>query len=65
MLIMEPRMSRVNSLKFKQKLTENEILTMRDQIRNEFDQIQLVLRQVSSYMLLVFRYLHILEAIRC
>jgi hypothetical protein len=58
MLIMEPRMSRVNSLKFKQKLTENEILTMRDQIRNEFDQIQLVLRQVSSYMLLVFRYTH-------
>jgi hypothetical protein len=51
MLIMEPRMSRVNSLKFKQKLTENEILTMRDQIRNEFDQIQLVLRQVYQFRL--------------
>ena len=55
MLIMEPRLSRVNSLKFKQKFTENEIEEMRNQIRNEFEQIQGVLRQVSSYMLLVFR----------
>ena len=55
MLIMEPRLSRINSLRFKEKLTEKDILVMRDQIRNEFDKIQIVLRQVSSYMLLVFR----------
>ena len=52
---MEPPMSRASGLRFKEKLTEKDIIVMRDQIRDEFDKIQIVLKQVSSYMLLVFR----------
>lgn len=56
MLTMEPPMSRAKGLKFKIKLTEEDISRMREQIRDNFDKIQIILKQVSSYMLLVFRY---------
>lgn len=57
MLTMEPPLTRMNSLTFKSVLTERDILEMRSKVRNEFDKIQLVLKQVSSNMLLVFRYI--------
>ena len=49
-------MSRTRGLKFKSKLEETEIELMREKIRTEFDRIQIILRQVPPYMLLVFRY---------
>lgn len=61
MLTMEPNfqeyMSKKNHLRFKEKLDEKEIEIMRDTLRKNFDKVQVILRQVSSYMLLVFRYL--------
>ena len=57
MLTMEPSLSRVSSLKFKRNLTENDIIKMRESIRDQFDKIHLILKQVNPYMLLVFRYL--------
>lgn len=44
-------------LRFKDKLSDEDILSMRETVRTNFDKIQIVLKQVSSYMLLVFRYL--------
>ena len=55
MLTMEPPLSRVGALTFKAKLEEKDILLMRDNVRKSFDKIQIILKQVSSYMLLVFR----------
>lgn len=56
MLMMEPAMSRIDGLKFKSKLTESDILKMRERVRNEFGRIHFILKTVSSYLLLVFRY---------
>lgn len=60
MLTMEPNfkeyMSNKKFLRFKDKLSENDILIMRDTVRTQFGKIQIILKQVSSYMLLVFRY---------
>ncbi len=56
MLMMEPAMSRMDGLKFKSKLTESDILKMRERVRNEFGRIHIILKTVSSYLLLVFRY---------
>ncbi len=57
---MEPNfkeyMSNKKFLRFKDKLSENDILIMRDTVRTQFGKIQIILKQVSSYMLLVFRY---------
>jgi hypothetical protein len=47
----------MKGLKFKSNFSEKEIEIMRDNIRKEFDRVQIILRQVSSYMLLVFRYI--------
>lgn len=64
MLTMEPNflknITNKKQLRFKDKLTEEDILLMRETVRNNFDKIQIVLKQVSSYMLLVFRYLFVL-----
>ena len=61
MLTMEPNfqeyMSQKNQFKFKEKLSEEEIESMRDTLRKNFDKVQVILQQVSSYMILVFRYL--------
>jgi hypothetical protein len=61
MLTMEPNfkeyMSNKKFLRFKDKLSENDILIMRDTVRTQFGKIQIILKQVSSYMLLVFRYI--------
>ena len=58
---MEPNfkeyMSNKKFLRFKDKLSENDILIMRDTVRTQFGKIQIILKQVSSYMLLVFRYI--------
>lgn len=60
MLTMEPNfqqyMSNKKMLTFKDKLSDQDILAMRETVRNNFDKIQIILKQVSSYMLLVFRY---------
>lgn len=60
MLTMEPNfqqyMSNKKMLTFKDKLNDQDILAMRETVRNNFDKIQIILKQVSSYMLLVFRY---------
>ena len=57
MLTMEPPLSRKQGgLFFKKKLTDHDILLMRQAIGNTFDKIQIILKQVPSYMLLVFRY---------
>ena len=53
--MMEPVESRVQGLHFRTKLSEKEISKMRLTIRDTFDKVQAVLRQVSSYMLLVLR----------
>ena len=52
---MEPNLSRTNGLSFKSKLSESEIIEMRDQVRKNFGQIQIILKQVPSYMLFVLR----------
>jgi hypothetical protein len=51
----EPPMSRAQGLTFKSKLDESEIILMREKIREDFDKIQIILKQLSPYMLLVFR----------
>jgi hypothetical protein len=61
MLTMEPNfmkhIANKKQLRFKDKLSDEDILSMRETVRTNFDKIQIVLKQVSSYMLLVFRYL--------
>jgi hypothetical protein len=60
MLMMEPMGSRANrGLSFKAQYTDEEIVKMRDELRNTFDKIQIILRQLSPYMLLVFRYFNL------
>lgn len=57
MLTMEPPMSRQGGgLFFKTKLTDEDIQKMREEIGGSFDKIQVILKQVPNYMLLVFRY---------
>ena len=51
----EPPMSRVQGLTFKSKIDESEIILMREKIREDLDKIQIILKQLSPYMLLVFR----------
>ena len=46
----------MKGLEFKSKFNEKEIEIMRDNIRKDFDRVQIILRKVSPYMLLVFRY---------
>lgn len=55
MLMMEPPMTRVKGLAFKSRLTEEDIYRMRAKIRNEFDKIQEVLKQLDRCMLLIMR----------
>ena len=55
MLTMEPELGKIG-LKFKAKLSEEDILAMRKDIAENFDKIQIILKQVPNYMLLVFRY---------
>ena len=55
MLTMEPELGTIG-LKFKAKLSEEDILAMRKDIAENFDKIQIILKQVPNYMLLVFRY---------
>ena len=55
MLTMEPPTSRSSGLQFKSQLSEDEISQMKKHIRDTFDKIQIILKQLSPYMLLVFR----------
>ena len=48
-------------LQFKSTITEDDMQQMRAEIRNTFDRVQVVLKQVSPYMLLVFRYNDVLN----
>lgn len=54
MLTMEPEFSQIG-LKFKAKLSQEDILAMREDIGKNFGKIQVILKQVPNYMLLVFR----------
>ena len=57
MLMMEPPLSRKNEgFSFKKKITREDILAMRKDIGANFDKIQIILKQIPNYMLLVFRY---------
>ncbi len=57
MLTMEPPLSRYkNGFKFKSKLTEQDILSLRESVGQNFDKIQIILKQIPNYMLLVLRY---------
>ena len=59
MLMMEPPLSRKNEgFSFKKKITREDILAMRKDINENFDKIQIILKQIPNYMLLVFRYLN-------
>lgn len=53
--MMEPPMTRVKGLRFKSRLTEEDIYRMRAKIRNEFDKIQVILKQLDRCMLLIMR----------
>lgn len=53
---MEPPMSRMSGLKFKRILNENDIIKMRETVRDQIERIQVILKQVNPYMLLVLRY---------
>jgi len=64
MLTMEPPLSRKQGgLFFKKKLTDHDILLMRQAIGNTFDKIQIILKQVPNYMLLIFRNLNTVRSI--
>lgn len=54
MLTMEPEFSQIG-FKFKAKLSEQDILAMREDVGNNFGKIQVILKQVPNFMLLVFR----------
>ena len=57
MLTMEPPLSRCKSgFKFKSKLTQQDILSLRESVGQNFDKIQIILKQLPNYMLLVLRY---------
>ena len=56
MLTMESPLSRLRGLRFKATVDTNDIKLIQDKLRNEFDRVQLVLKQVPTFMLLVFRY---------
>ncbi len=57
MLTMEPPLSRYNNgFIFKSKLTEEDILSLRESVGQNFDMIQIILKQLPNYMLLVLRY---------
>lgn len=58
---MEPPMSRLSGLKFKRNLDETDILKMRETVRDQIDRIQVILKQVNPYMLLVLRYCNCLS----
>lgn len=53
--MMEPPLSRVKGLRFKLKLTDQDIYSMREKVRNEFDKIQIILKQLNRCMLLILR----------
>jgi hypothetical protein len=55
MLTMEPPMSRLTGYNFKSKLTKEDIFEMRLQIRDNFDKIQIILKQIPSNFLLILR----------
>jgi TRAP-type uncharacterized transport system substrate-binding protein len=59
MLTMEPPLSRTSSLTFKKNLNEEDIFKMRKAIRDNFDKIQIILKQIPNHMLLVLRYNYI------
>jgi hypothetical protein len=54
MLTMEP--SNKNGYSFKKRLSQKEILEMREEVAKNFDKIQIILKKIPNYMLLVLRY---------